>query len=557
VLTRDGVPVSVTPKAVDTLLVLLQHAGRLVRREQLMKEVWPDTFVGEDSLTRNISALRRALSQGTGEPELIETVSKRGYRFTGVVREVIDATAPPQVFRSPEPAIAVLPFATIGATGEEQYLAAGVADALVSRLTKVRGLLVRPMTAIFLYTGADDDLSSIRTQLRVTLVLRGTIRRDRDQIRVSAQLVSLEREAVLWAETFSARFTDLFSMEDAIAAQVAAAIVPRVAAALPAPAPRPMNQAAYAAYLRGRHSWNRSTAEAYHQAVAEYRASIEIDSSYARAHAGLADCYNMMGFWWVMPPKTAFPLAEDYAGRALALDDSLGEAHVSLAWARLHYHYDRAGAEAMFKRGLELNPGYVTGHQWYGLFFAQDGRFDRAFEEIRAALAIDPMSMVVNYNLGVLYMLTRQLDAAIAQFEHTLEIDPTYFMAYAHMGLSYALKGDAAQAFALSEQVSQLSDPVVNLTGRAMFEAMLGNADGARATLAEFERLRGDRLFLPIMVGQVYAALGDADAAMAYLEADYEIRDNWLMWVKVNPVFDPIRHDPRLQALVARIGLAS
>jgi TolB-like protein/Tfp pilus assembly protein PilF len=549
VLTRGGAPVALTPKAVDTLLVLLEHHGHIVTRDQLMKAVWPDTYVGDDSLTRNISALRKIFDDAVLS---IETLSKRGYRLSGAVRAVSNGKAPSAAAAQ---AIAVMPFETLTAAEEEAYLASGIADALVSRLTKVPGLLIRPMSAVLRYAGSPDDTAAIRSQLRVNLVLSGSIRRDRDRIRVSAQLVNVDADAVAWAETFSAAFTDLFTLEDAIAAQVADAVMPRVYATLPAPVHRPLNPAAYETYLRGRHAWNRGSAESYKTALDHYLQALAIDPSYAPAHAGVADCYNMMGFWWLMPPRDAFPRAEQFARRALELDASLGDAHVSLAWARLHYHYDRQGAEALFQRALQLNPGYVTAHQWYALFFAQDGQFDRAFEQIHAALAIDPRALAVNYNVGVFLMLTRRFDAAIEQFQRTLDIDAAYGMAHGHMALSYALKGMAAEAFAANDRAAAFSAPAVTLTSAALLHAVLGNHGAALETLAEFERVRGDAYILPIMVGQVYAALGDADRAMIYLEQDYDIRDNWLMWVKVNPCFDPIRTDARLTALLARIGL--
>jgi len=571
VLLRDRQPVLLTPKAVDTLIALVTHSGRVVEKKDLMAAVWPDTFVGEDSLTRNISTLRKVLNGNAGGDGFIETLPRRGYRFSPDVKRldalVKAATRPAtagmvsqldEANAEDSKTLAVLPLALIGTAPDAQYLGLGLADALITRLGAVRSLRVRPTSAILRYADAPPDVCEAARQLRVASVLTGTLRQSEGRVRVTAQLVNADHGSVLWAGTFDELFTDIFGVEDAIAEQVARALVLSLSDDERRQlAPRRTNSAAYHSYLRGRYFWNKGTQEYFSKALNHFQEAVTADPQFAPAHAGLADCYNMMGFWGTISPMEAFPKAEALAEHALSLDDTLAEAHASLAWARLHHQFDRAAAEEGLKRSIALNPAYMTSRQWHSLFLAQATRFDEAFIEMSAAYALDPLSLTINYNIGVLLMLNRQDDEAIEQFRKTIEIDSAYFMAHSHLALTYAMKGQRDEASAAYSQVEALVGATLSLPGKALIAALCGDTTVAHQALAKTLDYAATNYLLPSAVAQIYAALDDLPRAFEWLDRAYDGRDPFLMWLKVNPVFDGLRADPRSAELLARVGLPS
>ena len=309
--------------------------------------------------------------------------------------------------------------------------------------------------------------------------------------------------------------------------------------------------------MRGRHFWNKGAGDWFAKAFESFQQAIAADPNDAVAHAGLADCFNMLGFWGNVPSTQAFPAAEASATTALALDESLADAHTALAWAKVHYHYDRAGAEQAFIRSMELNPSSIVTLQWWALFLAQEARFDEALEVMRRAHALDPLFLHSNYNLGVILMLARRDDEAIEQFQKTIELDPGYLMAHSHLGFTCGLKGMREPAMAAQAQVALMAKDVLGLriAGFGLLAAMFGERDSAHAHLAELMDLAKSVLVFPTGIAQIHAQLSENDAAMALLERAYVERDPWLVWLKVNPCFDPIRDDARFVDLMARVGL--
>jgi len=577
VLRRDGAPVPLTPKAVDTLIALVQKSGRIVDKSELMTTVWPDTFVGEDSLTRNVSALRKVLGDDFSE-EFIETVARRGYRFTAKVSERQPENGAILVARrttvrivtetdvdddqggsgsdGTRRTIAVLPFMMLDADESEPFLGLGLADALISKLTRIRRIAVRPTSAILKYAGDDDPVRAGR-ELRVESVLNGTIQRRGDRIRVTTQLVGVQQESAMWAETFDERFTDIFAVEDSISEKVAAALVLEVTGEERRLLTRHHtdNPEAYRWILRGRYFWSKGAGDWFGKAFESFQQAIVADPNDAVAHIGLADCYNMMGFWGNLPATQAFPQAEASATTALSLDPTLAEAHAALAWATLHHRYDRADAEQGFLRSLALNPASISTLQWWSLFLAQEGRFDEALVAMRRAYSLDPLNLHTNYNLGVVLMVGRRDDEAIAQFQRTIELDPGYFMALSHLGFTYALKGLRAPAMAAQGEVNRLIPGAWSMTGVALLAAMFGERETALITLERVKEAAQTAFVVPSSYAQSYAYLRDNDQAIAWLERAYVERDPWLVWLKTNPCFDPIRDDPRFTDLVRRVGL--
>lgn len=581
VLLRDGSPVSLTPKAIETLVVLVENSGHIVEKDDLMKSVWPDTFVSEDSLTRNVSLLRKILGDATDD-QFIETLPRRGYRFTAnveldddsdviisrrarmrIITEEVDdeegdaRTSKRLSLKAAVRSLAVLPFKSLGSDSADEYLGLGLADALITKLSNIRQVIVRPTSAVLKYVGLSEDTASIGRQLQVEAVLEGGIQRVGDRFRVTVQLISVEEGAPVWAETFNEKFTDIFGVEDSVSEQVVAALTLKLSEAESKLLTKRYTEdpEAYEAYLKGRHFCNKRTPEGLKKAIEYFEQAIGFDPNYALAYAGLADCYNIAGFWVYLSPEDAFPKAAAAATEALKLDDTLAEAHASLAWATLHYDRDRLTAEMEYMRAIELNPGYVTAHQWYALLLMQEARFGEASSELRRAQEIDPLSLAVNFNIGLLLIFTKRYDEAIAELRRTLELEPNYFIARSFLALSYWFKAMPEECLAEYQRCVDLSS--ANLAALGFGYAITGNSAEARAVLHELEDGVSYAYVSPVSLAQIYLHLGETDRAIEYLERGYRERDPWLLWNKVNPVFDSLHSDPRFQDLLARIGLSA
>ena len=581
VLFRDREPVALTPKAIDTLIVLVENSGHVVEKDELMTAIWPDTFVGEDSLTRNVSLLRRVLSDEGSDPQYIETLPRRGYRFaTGVKHleddeEVIvrrrgrvriiteeESDEPRTLLAAqrlglPEAArpLAVLPFKLLGVDAADEYLSIGIADALITKLSNIRRIVVRPTSAVIRYDGVNPDVRMIGQRLRVESVLEGSIQKLGDRIRVTVQLVSVEEGAPQWAAQFDEKFTDIFQIEDGVSEQVVAALTSK----LSGEESRLLTKRhtadfeAHQSYLKGRYFWNKRTPDGLDKAVECFEQAIARDPGYALAYAGLADCYNMSGFWVYLPPNEAFPRAAAAANKALNLDNSLSEAHASLAWATLHYQWDRVTSEREYKLAIELNPGYLTAHQWYALFLMQEARFDEAFRELTRAEEIDPLSLAVSFNLGLLLLFRKRYDEAIEQLQRTLDLDPNYFIARNFLALSYWFKSMPDECLAEYQRCVDCSPASLPALGLGF--ALTGRNAEARAVLDELEDGVSHAYVSPTSLAQIYLNLGEKNRALECLERACEERDPWSLWNKVNPVFEPLHSDRRFQNLLARLGL--
>lgn len=582
-LLRDGNPLPLTPKAFDTLLVLVENSGHLVDKDELIGRVWPDTFVEDGSLTRNISVLRKLLGEDSTDDQYIETLPKRGYRFVMSIRqfegeELVVRRARVRIITEEEEedgadglattrerlnlseaarSLAVLPFKLLGTDTTEEYLGMGLADVLITKLSNIRRIIVRPTSAVFQYAGWSRDATQIGRELRVELVLEGTIQKLNDRLRVTVQLVSINEAAPIWADQFDEKLADIFEIEDRISEQLAAALTLKLSTAESGTLRKRYTEdsAAYQSYLKGRYFWNQRSPDGVNKAIECFEKAINRDPGYALAYAGLADCYNIAGFWVYLSPEDAFPKAAAAASEALKLDDTLAEAHASLAWATLHYDRDRLTAEMEYRRAIELNPGYVTAHQWYALLLMQEARFGEASSELRRAQEIDPLSLAVNFNIGLLLIFTKRYDEAIAELRRTLELEPNYFIARSFLALSYWFKAMPEECLAEYQRSVDLSS--ANLAALGFGYAITGNSAEARAVLHELEDGVSYAYVSPVSLAQIYLHLGETDRAIEYLERGYRERDPWLLWNKVNPVFDSLHSDPRFQDLLARIGLSA
>ena len=632
VLLCDGELVPLTPKAFETLLLLVENSGHVMDKDELMRRVWPDTFVEEVNLAKNISALRKVLGEGEAGGKYIETIPKRGYRFVarvskvrdegaspavggrfeaesadteveesataiGGARQATEDTAPPVkpavrsgLFRSlplilsvgviavglsiaayfwltsrakdAETAaavrsMAVLPFKLVNPSADDQYLGLGVADDLITKLSNVRQITVRPTSAVLKYTGQDQDLAAADRELGVEAVLAGTIQRSGERVRVTVQLVKVADGAPFWGDRFEEKFTEIFAVQDSISEQVVRALSLRLSREETKLLTKHYteNPEAYQSYLKGRYYWNKRTREGHKKALLYFQEAIERDPNYALAYAGLADAYSFGGGLG-LPPKETMPKAKAAAMKALEMDDTLAEAHAALGWIKLRYDFDWSGAEREFKRAIEVNPNYATTYNWYSVELALMGRFDEAIAEAKRAQELEPLSMIINAVVGLPFYFSHQYDRAIAQYRKAIEMDPNFAGAHSWLGLAYEQKGMYEEAVTEFLQARTLAGDRPEKIG-ALREAYA--ASGWRGYVRKELELQieesKEHYVNSYEIAINFARLGEKEQALTWLEKAYEERAGTLYWFTRDPRLDSLRSEPRFQDLLRRVGL--
>jgi TolB-like protein/Tfp pilus assembly protein PilF len=568
---RNGEPVALAPKVFDTLLALVENSGRLLPKDELISGLWPDTFVEEATLARNISDLRRALGESSGEDKYIETVPKSGYRFVAEVKQVEPKDSVMIIERhtrsrvvvqeelDPEVrSIAVLPFKPLGANEGDEHLGLGLADALITRLSNIRQIAVRPTSAVMKYTGAGHDPAAAGRQLKVEAVLDGAIQRSGERVRVTVQLVSVSEEKPLWAGKFDEMFTDIFAVEDSISEQVAHALTLRLTGE-----ERKLlgkryteNTEAYELYLKGRYYWNKRRADELGKSIDCFRQAIDLDNHYALAHAGLADAYTFLGDVGLtaIRPKEAFSQAKQAATNALQIDNSLAEAHTSLG--HLHMHcYEWMDARREFERAIELNPHYAHAHQLRAFYLAFNGRPQDASAEIRIALRLDPLSLSINTDVGVIHYFAREYDQAIDQYRKTLDLDFNFDRAHFWLAGAYEQKqmyDEAIAEYAIATELSGGSLEARASLGHAYARA--GRTDDALSIFEGLTRDSSSRYVSPYDLAIINLALGESEQALEWLDRACDERAGWMIYLTVDPRLDAISSDARFQALLRRVG---
>jgi serine/threonine-protein kinase len=544
VLWRGRDLVSVPPKALDLLVALVDQRGDVVPKEDLLRRVWPDTFVEEANLSVNASILRKVLgTQEDGRPYL-ETVPRRGYRF------LADARA--QAASGP-PSLAVLPFRMLGGGEEDDYLGVGMADALIARLGRGGQVIVRPTRTILKYADLAADPRVAGQELKVEAVLDGTLQRDGARLRVSAHLLPVGRPQSSWSASFETTFTSLFAVQDAVADQVAQALALTLDSPKPAAAAaRAPDAGAYQAYLKGRYFWNRLTREGVEKAFQHFEDARTRDAGYAAPWSGLADAYVVLGFTGFVPPRDAWALAGEAARGALARDETMPEAHVTLGYVRLFEDWEWAAATDELERAVALDPHSAAAHQWYGLFLDMRGRFAEAERHLARAAEIDPLSVVTAAMRGFQCDLVGDYAGGERHYRQAVELDPHHFVGHWGLGLAHQHAGRPDEALAEHRRTVEL------LEGAAFARAVLarslalaGQPDDARALLVELGA--GAGYVSPYQRATVHEALGEVDAALGCLEEACDQRDAWLTWLDVDPMLRGIRNQPRFVAVRARV----
>jgi len=553
-LLHEGETVSLTPKAFDMLVTLVENSGHLVEKSELMRKLWPNSFVEEGSLAQNVSLLRKALGENQSQ-KFIETVPRRGYRFVATVLNKAGRIADSTIH-----SIAVLPFKSLGVDRGDEYLSIGIAETLTTRLSGLNHLIVRPTSAVLKYAGSEKDALETGQELQVDTVLEGSIRRAGGQLRVTARLVSVANEAVLWADKFDEQFTDIFEVEDSISAKVAQALALKVSGEDQKRLTRRYtnNAEAYQLYLKGRYFWNKRTEEGFNQGIKQFQLAVAKDPTYALAYTGLADSYIGLTFYNFAAPHETMPKAKEAAMNALSIDSELAEAHASLAHVLMNYDWNWSEAEKEFKLSMQLNPDYATAHQWYAIhYLTATDQLEEALEEMQQALQLEPTSLVMNSFMGATLYFAGHYDEAIEQCRRTIEMDPNFAVAHWHIGLAYEQKEMFDEAIAEFQTATKL------LGGSPLMRASLGHAyaeamrrDEATAILAELNELSQQRYVSSYEKAAISVALGDERQSFQWLERAYEEHSFHMVYLKVWPQFSVIRSDPRFQELVQRLGLS-
>jgi DNA-binding winged helix-turn-helix (wHTH) protein/TolB-like protein/Tfp pilus assembly protein PilF len=600
ILLAGGQTVPLSPKAIETLIALVRGHGRVVTKEELLQTVWPDTFIEEGVLAQNILTLRRALQN----PDWIETVPRRGYRFSA---PVISPDAPPDAAQSetatdipqtstrtashrnwvvaavvlalivagvialraarsrsaphdvPIRSLAVLPFQSI--PNQPSYLGLGLADVLINRLGSLHRITVRPTSAVRKFAdGASVDSQAAGRELGVDAVLEGNIQRDGDRVRITVQLRRVADGTSLWTAKFDQRDSGLFALEDSIAGEVANGLVLDLTASERQRLVRRYteNAEAWQAYLRGRYLWSLRTTETHQKAIEEFERAARIDPSYALAYAGLADAYALLGSNpnRVLPRPQAMAKARAAALKALEIDGDLAEAHTALAFILMHYDWKLDDAEREYQRALSLNPSYPTAHQWRAVNLLATGHREDAVQELKSAQALDPASVIIMADLAELYVFTGQLAEAETEGRRVLNLDPT--STGARCWLSWALIGqrrfDEAGGILGTDPLG--TDPV-RISALAYLDAAAGREAQAREKIAVLVRLAQDDFGLASVVAAAYASLGDVKAMGPWLEQAFAERSGALLLLNVHPEFAPVRDNPQFREFVARTGLLS
>ena len=552
-LFRGSVPVQLSPKAVDTLLLLVQNAGTVVDKEEILKQVWHGAFVEEGSITRTVSLIRKAL--GETDQEYIATISKRGYRFVARVSHVPDpqAAATPDRFM-----LVVLPFENLSGDPAQEYFSDGLTEEMITHLSRLNpqrlGIIAR--ASAMRYKGAKKSIREIGRELSVSHVLEGSVRREGERVRIAAQLIQVCDETYVWAETYERDLGHILKLQSEVSQSVAREIrvklTPREKRRLAAV--REVSPAAYEAYLKGRHLWNKRTEEGMRKSITYSEDAIRHYPEYAMAYAGVADSYVMLACRGMVPAKETFRKAKAAARKALDLDSELADAHGSLAHVRLH-DWDWEGLKRDFERAIELNPADAIVYYWYGEFLMTLGRPEEAIAVTEKAYRIDPLSAVIGASLGMILYLARKYDQAVHVLQRAQEISPDHFLPHMRVGLVWIQQDkfdDAIRELKIAVRLANQSTET--LAALAMACGAARKLDEARTLTNELESGRDKRYVLPYNFAKIYSACGDVAKTFEWLERAYEDGSPDLIELNSEPIFDPIRGDSRFSELMRRIG---
>jgi TolB-like protein/Flp pilus assembly protein TadD len=549
--------VPLAPKVADALRLLIENAGNVIGKDELLKNIWPDTFVGEGSLTRTISILRKALADDAGGQDYIVTIPKRGYRFAAPISE----TSGPKARPVPEKLmLAVLPFENLSGNKKQEYLSDGLTEELITQLGRLNperlGVIAR--TSAMQYKSTRKSIQQIGRELGVAYVLEGSVRRAGNRVRVTAQLIQVSDQTHLWAQGYEREMRDILTLQRQVSQAVAKEIEIKLARQEPSRLDAgAINPAAYETYLKGRYLWNKRTLDSLENSVRYFERAIELDPGYERAYAGLADSYLTLHDDGHLPPRKALASAKRAAAKGLRIDKTLAEAHTSLAHAHLHeFNWPAAGAE--FKRAIELNPNYPAAHFYYANYLVARECLDEAIAEAQRAQALDPVSLPAGSNTASVLYHARLYGLAIEQSLKVLDMDRNFARAHEDLGRAYEQKGMFEQAIrAFRTAVANSGRSPAYLGSLAYAYAVSGHKKEAAKLFEELRKVARKRYVSAYVFALVCAGLKDKDGAFAWLRKACDEYSSALIFLKVNPRFAALRSDARFHDLLRHVGLCS
>ncbi len=573
-LYQDGRPVNLTPKAVEILILLVDQPGELAPKEVLIEKVWPGTFVEENNLSQQISALRKAL----GDPDAIETVPRRGFRFRLPVKVITNAPRERRlwarrswlalplagigagawwILRKPQqqPSIAVLPFLNLTGTHDNDFLCDGVTEQVIDGLAKMRGISVLARTSAFQYRDRSFDLRTLGRRLGVEWILEGSIRRQGDTLRATTQLIRVADAMHVWSETFERPVAELYQLQDYVTERVVLQIrVQRIPRSKPRAAP---DSEAYLAYLRGRYAWNQLSPKGYQEAIQYFEEATRRQPDFAAAYAGLADTYQRSALWESASPDESYGRARKAVDAALELDPTSPEAHSSKGLILLDYEFKFAEAERSLKRALELDPVNPTTHHRLSHVMIPQSRWRESHTYSEAALLYDPDNAPIRNHMGWHFYYAGQLDEGRQWMERVLEWKPALAGAHHFLALIRIELGDLQGAAISLKRSLELGGPNPERQGGLGYVmGRQSNPTAARDIRRQLEQDSSKRYVSPQSFALIALGLGEIDEAFRQLAMAGEQHSSLMVNFRVDPLFASLRTDPRFNQIVSRCRLS-
>jgi DNA-binding winged helix-turn-helix (wHTH) protein/tetratricopeptide (TPR) repeat protein len=561
-LLRADKVVALSPKAFDTLLVLVRNSRRIVEKDELLKSVWPETYVEEATLAQNIFTVRQALGGSEGE-QYIQTVPKRGYRFVARVTEVKDerASVPTDQLGTVGAmtgdrvisSLAVLPLINTSAGPAGEYLSDGITEGIVNSLSLFPELQIKACSTVISYKGKEIDPQEAGRELAVDSVLIGRLVQFGENLVIRMELVDVTNGWQIWGEEYSQEISDIPNFQGTVARDISEKLRLKLTGGdwQRLLKPRAHKAEAYQFYLKGRYYLNLRTKEGYEKARDYFEEAIEIDSSFAQAYSGLADSYILFDFYGLTAPWETIPKARAAAVRAVELDSELVEGHTSLAAIKLVYDRDLVGAEREFKRAIRLNPKYSRAHDGYAHCLIEMGRIEESLAECRLALELEPLDLEINQHLGWCYLLAHEPDRAIEQLHKTLALGPEFYRARILLGIAYGQKKEFSHAISQFLQASSIEKTPV-LSGFLGYSYAMAGGKEALEILRDLLEESKKHYVPPYSIALIYTGLGNKDEAIEWLQKAFVEHSHWRGWLSLTPELDSLRSDPRFTELLQR-----
>ncbi len=552
-LRKHGLRLRLEEKPFQILELLLERPGQVITRRVLREKLWPDTHVGyEHNLNTAVNKLRELLGDSAQSPRFIETLPRLGYRFIAPVLKPGRAGS-----LTGRKMLAVLPLQDLGGNSGEEYFADGLTEELISHLGQLdpKRLGVIARTSAIQYKTTKKSVGQIAQELNVGYVLEGTVRREGRRVRITAQLIEAQDQTHLWSASYDRKFDDVLGMQADVAREVGKALACEL---LPEDSAKSLafHPTAHEAYLRGRFYFGQRSEESVQKALASFESALRIETKCSRSLSGVADCCGMLCWFGALSPNEAGPRAAAAATRAIEIDPALSEPHASLGLVKFWFEWNWQTAEEEFLRAIELNPSYASARQWFASYLNSMGRLDEAHAELRRARELDPHSLSLNMNAADPLFFGRQFERAAAHLLALLEQEPRFVPALFNLGRVYVEQGRYDEAIAAFEQAIQFSGNREGRLALAQAYALAGRTEEARDILMEAREMAGTRYLPSPLIARVYLGLGERDKAFEWLREGIEERSFWMVFLKMDPAYDPIRGDPRFQDLLKRTGFA-